>query len=1378
MSIGRFATMVVVLAFAGTAFAQTAEKDRDKIKSYDLPAAATPTPEKDAGRKEPTKKVVPMSVKSTAPKVGAMADEKLEDAVTALKQLIETTDDSDPDKPEYYTRLAELYWDKAENFFNKAYGNEMFQKLKTFQDLGDEAGIAKVQEEQAALLAQRLYWQQQTVSAYKDVVDRFPSYRNIDSVLYYLGFTLVQIDKQAESFPYFIRIVRDSPNSPYAPDALLNVGEFYFNNGRMDEAEKIYSEVENFPNSNAFGLAIYKKGWCYYNMGLHDEAMNQFLKVIEFAKGDQARAIGYGTQLLREAQRDLVMVYSQVGSPEMAIKVFKEISPTNYMELATRLAEGYTQQGEYDKSSKLLKKIIAEVKDSNDAYKVVEYQRDILENTYKLGVKAKVVEEARRLIGLVDKFQLTAPKDYMKNELVKIEELLRVVSTAYHKEVAITKEEATMEFTHHLYNEYLRLFPDSPERYNMTLNYALLLAQLGKYEDAADRFGQVVEMKPDSEAALKAAHEAVSAYYKLLDEGRRKTKSEDTGDLDPKPLPTFELKLVAACDRYLKMTSGKPDAPDVVEARFASAMVMYEFNHFKDAIDGFGWIIDKYPDHPNAPDAARLLLSSLHLMRDIKGLNSAADQIAKNPKLMQGDVPMIVGRIKEQSDFNKCYEFEEAARHTTAAECFLEYVKNHPGTPLKDRALINAGNNFFKARLVEKSLQANTQLVNEMSSSPRMPQALYNIADTYRRLAVYSEAARFYEIFVKLLPKHELTEEALRYATLFRSGLGEHDQAVKDLARYLELFPKSQYSPSVYLEIGAVLMKQNKFAPAQKQFEGYLQKYGKGGGLDLFIRAHLKIAQALKAQKKGTEALAWFKRTVQAYNTLTDDEKGKVTPAGLAAAAEARFMEGQAVLDDMMDVKLKLPEKAVADSIAKKLTLAKNANDIFDSVEAFGQPHWTIAAFSRKGFGFRDLAKSIENAPVPPTLNRDQADFYRSGLMEKAQSTWDRAKEELQKCVATAQKLKWYNEYSTEAEEALMELDPSFRALPDIRPVPGSYTLNQGKPSLMAEKEGVDAPKWIDAGVADRVKQAANAPGATAEALYNMGAVYEVRDEYANAKTWYEKALAANPKLANAAARLGSVALAEGHPDVAQAQFDKALQIDPANSTAHNHAAAKMLQDKNYAEAINHARMALVADPDSMDAYLNLTVTYLEMKLIDLGVLVGRNALGIDARDAPIQNALGLIFLKKDEVRQGVQLIEKSANDDPALFDARLNFGAVTLSYKDYGTAAEQFSKAMQLRPKNVQAQMGLAAAYRGLGKGEEARKVLDDIVRADPGNPDPHYNLCLVYQETLQNMDQKALDECQTFVRMAPGHAKKKEAERRIEGIKATMEANAPAAK
>jgi len=324
----------------------------------------------------------------------------------------------------------------------------------------------------------------------------------------------------------------------------------------------------------------------------------------------------------------------------------------------------------------------------------------------------------------------------------------------------------------------------------------------------------------------------------------------------------------------------------------------------------------------------------------------------------------------------------------------------------------------------------------------------------------------------------------------------------------------------------------------------------------------------------------------------------------------------------------------------------------------------------------------------------------------------------------------------------------------------------------MPEKDGADAPRWREPGVMERLTAAANAAGATAEAVYNGAAVLEIKGERALARKGYERALNMNPKLANAISRMARLAVVDGRGDEAQRLFDAALQIDPANAGAHNRLAERAIAEGHYQEAIEHERMALVADPDDQDAYLILAVAMLHLDLLDADVLVGRSALALDDRDAAIEGVLGMVFLKKGEVRQAVQLFEKAIVDAPESFDARMNLGAVTLSYKDYAASAEQFRKAASLKPTDVVSRMALAVALRGAGKGDEALTLLDEVLRLQPANVDVRYNRCILFQETL-NKNEAALAECEAFLKAAPAdHPKLKEAGRRIEGIRATLEA------
>lgn len=1316
----------------------------------------------------------PLGVEGIHSRPKAMADEKLEASIATLNDLIEESDDDDPSKPEYLARLGEVYWDKAENFFNKAQGDQITSRLRQAIEAKDEGTIQKIEAERADLMEQRAYWQMESVNAYRRVVDNFPEYPALDETLYYLGFALVQMGKQVDAYPYFARLVRESPNSQYVPDALLNIGEYYFNVGQMEDALKIYTEVENFKDSTAYGLAIYKKGWCFFNLARHEEAMNQFLVVIDYTGTEQAAKSGYGRQLLKEAQRDLVMAYSSLpdGSPDSAIRVFKAISPDGYMELAIKLAEGYASQGDFQKSTRLYKNIIAEYASRPDSWKVVQFQREIFENVYRAAVKKEVVEEARRLIGLLDKFRAVAPKDQIQPEMVRVEELIRVVATMYHNEARKTMEDATLEFTHHLYNEYLRLFPDAEKSFTITYNYALLLQDIGKYELAAERFSQVVALRPNDPLAADAAHAAVSAYHKLLENQQNRAKSEDTTDTEAKEIPEFEQKLIAASDTYLKMA--QPDSPDVVQTRFVRAMAYYKYNHFEEAAAGFTDIISRDPDHENAPDAARLLLSTLALLRDIPRLNAAADTIQVQPALMRGDVPDIIRKINEQKDFNACFDFEKKGLYSRAAECFLAYVAKFPTTPLKDRALINAGSNFFKARRVEDSLKVNEQLVNEFPNSDLAKRALFNIADTYRRLAVYSEAARIYETFVDNYPNHELTEEGLRFATMLRTGLGDNDLAIKDLRKYIKLFPKSEHIAGIAIEIAAILAKQGKHSQAIAEYNAYIKKYGQSGGPDRLLLSHLKIAQAyarMAGYKNYIASQQAYDKTIAVYDTMSDEIKQKVSPIGLASVAEAMFVKGEGVLEKMRGIKLSGDMKVVTDQIASKLALAEEAMKIFNTVEAFGQPNWTIAAFSRKGFGFQELAETIENTPAPRGLSETQKQFYREGLGQRAIPIWEKAKDSYRECIQLAQELKWYNKYSEEAEDALMKLDPEFRTLADLRPRPEIYSVNNGRMTFLAEKEGIDPPKWADANLEDRVRQAAEAADATPEALYNMGALQKGKGRLAESRSWFERAVSARADFDKAIAAIGFVLAQEGRISEAEAQFKAALKIDPANAIASAFYAARALSKRSFTEAINLARDGLVSDPDSRDAYAVLGAAYLEMGLIDAGLLVARNAISLDPTDGQIQNLMGIMFGRQTEVRQAVKMFSKAAQDAPELYDAWMNLGLVTLAYKDLKTAGDAFDRALSLKPASRDARLAKAVVLRGQNQGDAAMKILKEL-GSERQDPDVHFNLCLVYQENLSR-EEDALDECGKFLAMIPAdHPKRKEVSRRIEGIRITIEA------
>ena len=105
----------------------------------------------------------------------------------------------------------------------------------------------------------------------------------MDEVLFKLAFLLTQVKKEDQAREFFLRLIKDYPNSKYIPDAYLSFAEFYFDKGEMENALKFYEKVEQFPKSSVYPYAVYKKGWCYVNMADYKTALETFVGVVRMA---------------------------------------------------------------------------------------------------------------------------------------------------------------------------------------------------------------------------------------------------------------------------------------------------------------------------------------------------------------------------------------------------------------------------------------------------------------------------------------------------------------------------------------------------------------------------------------------------------------------------------------------------------------------------------------------------------------------------------------------------------------------------------------------------------------------------------------------------------------------------------------------------------------------------------------------------------------------------------------------------------------------------------------------------------------------------------------------------------------------------------------
>jgi Tfp pilus assembly protein PilF len=286
---------------------------------------------------------------------------------------------------------------------------------------------------------------------------------------------------------------------------------------------------------------------------------------------------------------------------------------------------------------------------------------------------------------------------------------------------------------------------------------------------------------------------------------------------------------------------------------------------------------------------------------------------------------------------------------------------------------------------------------------------------------------------------------------------------------------------------------------------------------------------------------------------------------------------------------------------------------------------------------------------------------------------------------------------------------------------------------------------------------------------YNLGLLALRQRKHREALTQFEVAITADPQLANAHAMVGLMRERLGI-EGAESGYQNALSIEKFNSIANTIEAVRHMKASDWTQSFARSRMALIGYAESPNAYLTLARVYYEQRQFDLARLVCEQALEIDPLNAPIQNLLGLTFLRLDDVRAALVWFEKATNSNPNLPEAHMNLASTVLNYGDFERAEKHFSLGLKLSPGSLDAKMGRAVALRGLKRFEESLADYDAVLAAEPSNVDVRYNKCLllaVYAEKYED----GLKVCEEFVSMAPPkHPKRSEIKKRLPGIRDTI--------
>ena len=202
---------------------------------------------------------------------------------------------------------------------------------------------------------------------------RFPKYERMDEVLFRLATQLTTAKKDEQARGFFQRLIKDYPTSKYIPDAYLAFAEHAFEGGEMEAALRFYEKVEQFPKSSVYPYAAYKKGWCHVNLGDYKTALETFVGVVRLTQTGKLAVDRRQLELLaKEAKKDVVKAYAQVGGADKARLFFAKVGGDYAPKMMELLAERYWEDGKALESTRVYKQIIADNMDEPARLRMAE----------------------------------------------------------------------------------------------------------------------------------------------------------------------------------------------------------------------------------------------------------------------------------------------------------------------------------------------------------------------------------------------------------------------------------------------------------------------------------------------------------------------------------------------------------------------------------------------------------------------------------------------------------------------------------------------------------------------------------------------------------------------------------------------------------------------------------------------------------------------------------------------------------------------------------------------------------------------------------------------------------------------------------------------
>ncbi len=1124
----------------------------------------------------------------------AFLSEKREEAIKLLRQQMDSG--LNINRENMLLRLGQLY---AEKYMELSYQETEILTAKLQQWETDKTAGKKTAMPKPDNTRSKKYLKD-ALTLFYELERKYPKHPKIDEIIFFIGFVEMEGGKRDKGAKYLERLVKQFPKSRKYEDAVIYLGDYYFDKNNFKAAHAKFAILAHQKDSPMFHYANYKLAWCELNLMRGDKALRDMKRLVKDLEGSNDPA---KFNLREQALRDLVVFYGDAGNIDDAMDFFYDtVGKDKAIQNLRQIADIMRTKARDAEAIKAYQRLMNEAPDSVEAPMI---QLGIYESLNRMDKTEKAVEA---LAYALDHYgpksdwasSFRGDKAELKSTLKTLEEEGTKAAYFYHASAQKGSNKALYGYALTLYDSMLRNYPEHADRKKFLFYKAEVLYGQKKWLNAADAYMEASKITPKDKMTDEAVYNALLALDQLtakVEKIERYTEEQQKKmDMDPRDIPEGEQKFIEIAQYYMKEY---PKGSRIVDVQFRIAAIYYRYHHFDRAMELFVKIAQDHPKHRSATTAAYIVLDVLNMQKNYDGLDQMARKFAQMPDLGDKKFQAEMKTISSQIGFKQVEKLEADNKWAKAAETYMALYKSDPSGELAEKSLYNALVSYEKAGETLKSQEVTRQFIAKYPKSKYSETLMLAMAKNAEKLYDFEEAQKLYHDFHKNQPKNKEARKALYNSALFAEML-EHNAAAVE--RYNEYTRSGNVS---HEEAKAIQISLAKLYRKQGNWEGFAKIYRQLVRDTPKAEDKLVILGDLARQYDSAGKASAKQDTVREIRALFNASGKSVKNIGMAAfyIAENEYQAMAKQRDAYEKTEIRFPVQDLVYLVGLKQRRLKNLGMGYDKVIDLGVPEWGVAALHDKAESFANYGITFRKVSIPAKMKGDERKEAEIGLKKlesEVVTVLDKQAEEFYKvCAQKAVEFHVTNEFAGKCRarakaEAAVEVGGQ------------SPQPNVASDRVKAWDSTVPSPddkgRYLDylasiagsrgEGVERKIKDFVAKNPTEKRALFILATHYhKVKKEEMAQYFFNQLEKDSNFEWKSGIYNsLGLQALAERNRPAALEYFQKATKADPPSAAAHTNLGAIYLQSRSYSDAEKMFRRAEAIDDQSEEAVLGLGV--------------------------------------------------------------------------------------------------------------------------------------------------------------------------------------------